>query len=107
MADVELTLDQLRRLGTDTNAVADRIKAIFATLAQSRPAGQPWGSDTYGRQFAEDQDGKPGFTTSSQNLDQGGGNVSATLASYATGIRQAVTNAERSEQSSADQFTRR
>lgn len=102
--NVELTSDQLRKVAKDTYAVADRIDRILGELASARPGGAPWGDDSYGRQFADDQGGNPGYVNAGRNIDTGGANIVKTIRSYADGIVAAAAKMDAGEHGSSQQF---
>ncbi|MGQ4618080.1 hypothetical protein [Nocardia sp. R7R-8] len=87
MADnVEFDEHLFRKAAQKTGHVEHRITGIIDRLKASIDARKDcWGNDSIGRNFANGPDGSGGYTTTRDNLIQGGRNVAGTFRNFSDG----------------------
>lgn len=78
--------DEAFRLAAErTGGVRDRINGVIGRLETTiNGRGEPWGSDSLGRSFADGQDGN-GYVLSKGNLLGSARNVAGTMGSFHDG----------------------
>jgi hypothetical protein len=107
MADgIIITPGDLYSAGRQVLEAQTQLQAIVDTLSNgvNQYGVETWGNDSYGRNFADDSNGNPGYVSSRTNLLSGGNNMATAIGEFGTGMTTAANNASTGEDNSASSF---
>ncbi|MVU78986.1 hypothetical protein GPX89_17250 [Nocardia sp. ET3-3] len=94
--------DLLITASRKTGDVRDGIQGVVDTFESSADGlGEPWGSDSLGKQFAE---GAQGYLASKKNIVDGAKNMAGTFANFSKSQHDSAVELEKKEKENADQF---
>ena len=107
MADeIIITPGDLSSAGRQVLDAQTQLQTIVNTLSNgvSRYGEETWGNDSYGRDFADDSKGNPGYISSRTNLLKGGSDMATAIGEFGTGMTTAASNASTGEDNSSSSF---
>lgn len=100
---IAVNTDALKKAGDRMSVLQASVDSIVKKLddAVGSVGASAWGKDAFGAEFAN---GESGYIVSRRSLLKGGRDISATISSFGSGMREGVKNLRNAETDTAEKF---